>query len=259
MITDSLVAFWELEEASGTRADAHGSHDLTPQNAPPAAAGKVWNGVSLAHDSAQWLSAPDHADLSNFVAGWTLAAWVRPVPHASGIYLPFASKGDATGGAEFVVARYFNDANAGKVSAFACTGAEFAGLVEVVGGDLPDNELSLVIAWYDAARGQLCVQVNDGPVTYAPFTGAWDSSGTFNIGQLAGAGNYFNGLVDQVGLWRRPLSAVERAWLYNGGAGRAYGELEHARPDTGSPRTDMVRAFEQIKALVQAWHTQIGA
>ena len=60
-LTDNLVAYWKLEEASGTRFDeltgcGGGGCDLTANNNPGNAAGKHGNAVQLTLANSQWIS-----------------------------------------------------------------------------------------------------------------------------------------------------------------------------------------------------------
>jgi len=36
---------------------------------------------------------------------------------------------------------------------------------------------------------------------------------------------FFDGLIEEVAFYKRVLTAAERTWLYNSGAGRAYAEV----------------------------------
>ena len=46
-LTDDMISFWELEESSGTRADAHGAHTLTDNNTVGQGTGVVGNCADL--------------------------------------------------------------------------------------------------------------------------------------------------------------------------------------------------------------------
>lgn len=53
----------------------------------------------------------------------------------------------------------------------------------------------------------------------------WSESSTVTyttIGSLKGLANFFDGKIDEVGIWSRELSSTEVATLYNSGAGRQY-------------------------------------
>jgi hypothetical protein len=71
------------------------------------------------------------------------------------------------------------------------------------------------------------VCANDGAVAststsgQAPVTGASD----FNIGRRQAGDFYTDGLIDQVGIWKRKLTSDEITYLYNSGNGRSYADF----------------------------------
>ena len=54
------------------------------------------------------------------------------------------------------------------------------------------------------------------------FTGSSSNTNSANIGARFGSDFFMNGLVDEVGVWDRELSASEVTELYNSGAGKQY-------------------------------------
>ena len=72
----NLVSYWTLDEASGTRADSHGTNHLTPTNAPVGATGKIGNGCDFESSSAQYLSCASNPTLQTGDVDFTIAAWV---------------------------------------------------------------------------------------------------------------------------------------------------------------------------------------
>ena len=67
------------------------------------------------------------------------------------------------------------------------------------------------------------IAVDEGtPVTIAWTSGGRDSTGAFYIGNSADTFSAFDGVIDEVGLWSKVLSATEITDLYNSGAGFAY-------------------------------------
>src|SRR5678815_5281605 len=76
-LTDSLIAFWELEEASGTRVDAHGANDLSDNATVTSAAGKVGTAADFEVGNSEFLSIVDNPDLSVADIDFTWCAWVN--------------------------------------------------------------------------------------------------------------------------------------------------------------------------------------
>jgi len=90
-------------------------------------------------------------------------------------------------------------------------------------GSPPLNTWFFVVGWHDSVAATLNIQVNNGTVnsvarTLTPF----QSTGQFHIGWNTGTTWHLDGRVDAVGLWKRVLTAQERADLYNGGSGFEY-------------------------------------
>lgn len=81
----------------------------------------------------------------------------------------------------------------------------------------------------DAAGDTANIQVNNGTPDSAATSGTAPntSAAEFRIGarEYAGFEGYFDGLIDQVGIWKRVLTAQERTDLYNAGAGLSYADM----------------------------------
>lgn len=65
-------------------------------------------------------------------------------------------------------------------------------------------------------------QKNNGTITQtAHSTGVRDGTNNLQFGRLS-TGNYFDGILDEVAIWKRVLTPEERTYLYNNGTGRTY-------------------------------------
>ena len=81
------------------------------------------------------------------------------------------------------------------------------------------------MAWHDAASNTTNIQVNDGTVDSVSHSGGvYNGTADFALGALfIGTPSYhFDGLVDEVGFWKRVLTSQERTDLYNSGSGLEY-------------------------------------
>jgi hypothetical protein len=86
------------------------------------------------------------------------------------------------------------------------------------------NTWYFLVAWYDSVADTLNIQINNGTVDgKSNATGCFDSAKGFTLGDFAFTP--FDGLLDEVGIWKKVLSAPERTWLYNAGAGRSYTDI----------------------------------
>ncbi len=83
-----------------------------------------------------------------------------------------------------------------------------------------------VIAWHDAENDTLNLQGDAGPITSLAYSGgSLDTIFPLTVGAFADSTYVLNGRVDELALYRRLLTADERAWLHNSGQGRAYSDL----------------------------------
>jgi len=218
LLTD-LVAWWSLDEASGTRVNAHnpGTHDLTDNNTVGQTTGVVGNAASFVLANSEYLSLAHHAD---FViadtpvtyAGW---AWVGPASNQGGI---LGVKGNpAAAGGEWgvyylagpnLLARVRNAANSATVSTANVSISNSAWLFFIFEHD-PTNDV-------------ITLEVNRGtPVTAAITGGVFSASNTMQFGARLPS-LYLNGYMDETTFWRRLLTTEEKNRLYNSGAGMAY-------------------------------------
>jgi hypothetical protein len=110
------------------------------------------------------------------------------------------------------------------------------------GGNTSNTSLDVVVAttvmttatWYhvvgtfDGGTGNLKIYINGTLENTEPsaLTGVFNSTAQFQIGHIqefgGGAGGYFDGIIDEFGVWSRALSGAEVTELYNSGSGLAY-------------------------------------
>lgn len=83
-----------------------------------------------------------------------------------------------------------------------------------------------VVAWYDAAANTVNLQLNNGAVVSTSYaSGISGAAVNFYLSSFAGTSGYYDGRIDNVGVWSRVLSSGERTTLYNGGLGQNYSQL----------------------------------
>ena len=219
-LTDNLVAYWRLDEASGTRADSSGNgRSLTAIGAPLSRAGKLGDGVDFVTASSQRLeiSAASLGSVLVRSADWTIAGWV--LTDTTGTFQEVWGQFDGSlrgplgrynGSGNFVV-QWLNSV----FSSFSATSTVTASA----------STWYFYAAWHDIAAGKIYVSVNrETAVASASLTGTFNNSTCpFALGQRAGTGGslatYQDGGWDAVGIWSRALTSGELDQLYNSGAG----------------------------------------
>ena len=108
-------------------------------------------------------------------------------------------------------------------------------------GTINDGKWHHVAAWADAEAGVISLQVDGGTVDSAALGAAVVPNPTdvpFLIGcVLSSSGLPYQGCtnadLEEVAVWDRPLVAVEREWLWNGGAGRHHADVAASAPPSG--------------------------
>jgi hypothetical protein len=220
-LNSSVVAFWKLEEASGTRADATGrGNNLTDNNTVTQAAGKIGNAASFASASSEYLSCADNADLSTGDVDFTIAGWFYLTTKTAAMDL--LAKWGASGNFEYIL---FYDLGTDRfVFTVSNNGTAAATVSASTFGSPAVGTWYFVVVYHDATGNLLGISVNNGAFnTLAHTTGVFNSTAGFRLGARdSGSAAYFNGRADAVGFWKRLLSSAEITELYNAGAGREY-------------------------------------
>ena len=215
-LMDGLVAYWKLDEESGTRVDSVGSNDLTDNNTVTYDTGKVGNAGQFTRATTEYLSRADNADLSVGDIDFTFAGWVYfDSVAANRVILSKA----AVGAIEYGIWTEFG-AGVEKIRFIKGVGA----VNVVVDADVPCpppvDTWHFVVVWHDATDNEIAIQVDNGTIyTTATVTGVSDGGAAFQIGGWTGIGEYMDGRIDEVGFWKKVLTVAERTRLYNGGAG----------------------------------------
>jgi hypothetical protein len=213
-----LSSYWKMDEAAGDALDAHGTNHLTDNGTVGSAAGKVGNARDFEKDNAEFFS---RADPSLWVgnAGFTFAFWMKPETPTSGISHEVITK-DLAGARELLIHFSGNKMN---LLHFGSPGPISVAPPQV----LDVGSWYFVVAWHDPAANLAGMSINGADTTAAAPAG-WIATGPtasqFQIGarQYAGFPEYYDGLIDEVGFWKRALTLGERSRLYNGGVGLAY-------------------------------------
>lgn len=212
-----LVAYWKLDEASTgagpiQRNDSVGTSHLSDPVNTASAAGILSNGANFVAASTKYLQCNDNAALSMGDIDCTFSAWVKftTVVNNKGLF----GKWGAAGHCEYVL-WYLGDHFSFTISTDG-TNTQYCNATTF--GAASPGTWYHVITWYDTVANRSYIQINNGEIdTAIVASGPFNSDSPFQIGAFASAA-HFNGLVDEVGIWKRVLTPTERAALYNGGA-----------------------------------------
>lgn len=225
-VSTNLVAYYSLEETSGTRNDSKGTNHLTDHNNVGSAAGKVGTAADLEFSSSQYLNVSDSTDLSMGDIDFSLTAWVNL--ESVGASRVIVSKSDS-GGAGNVEYMLMYNLGGDKFQFYVSSGSGLANFTNVPATTLGSPSLAtwyFIVVRHDAAADTISIQVNNGTIDSTAYTfGSYDSGVSFAIGAWGDGPESFDGLIDEVGVWKKVLTTDESTWLYNSGNGRSYSDI----------------------------------
>lgn len=212
-LDNSLISYWKLDEESGTRVDSEPTgtaQDLTDNNTVTSNPGKIGNAGQFTAANNERLSRTDSADLSVGDIDFTIAAWVYMDTKPSFAYV-------AAKGANEYYLLYQSD-----LDRFVWTVGNTGTLSATNFGSPSTATWYLIIAWHDSVNNQIGISVNNGTADTAAWSsGSSDTIDPFNIGTVNGITTVdWNGRIDEVGFWKKVLTAGERTELYNAGVGK---------------------------------------
>jgi hypothetical protein len=211
----NLVNLWELEEASGTRVDSMAQCDLSTVTGSPANdTGVVGSAITL-----DGSSSVSRASVAHAFAGAdaiNLSAWVYPTTIGTGqqAIACFSNAGSAVS-----MSWRFNNTTGTMTFSLVDTN----GTTRTVTKTAPSND-----TW---THYFIRFVRNDSLYAYKNL----DTASTGTVGNFAYSTNVttpntvvgarastdrFIGKIDQLAVWTRDLSTIERTLVYNAGAGR---------------------------------------
>ena len=225
-----LVAYWALDETSGTRYDAHGTNHLTPTATLGHASGKVGsNAIKCIDESDDYAYITETPAALNFDGtSFTIAFWYYPYSFPATeltyhmIMYNWSQSIEMNEGVPTWYHRgYWLMTATNPAVAFGVGGGgEPAAVIHITG--LVKDAWNFIICEHDADAQQISGSLNlvvkdtlDAPKGILPSIAAM-----FRIGTLATS--YQDGLLDEIGVWGRVLTTAEKNALYNGGAGTTY-------------------------------------
>jgi hypothetical protein len=222
------VAYWRLDEASGTRADSSGNgYTLTDNNTVGSATGNL---SALAADfvntSSEYLSTTNAVPRGTIVgaSSWTICMWINPTNISgarsspcgtfdagfSGL-LPFRRAPEAAVDGvnnDQVQWQFWND-----------SGTPYNAEVSGANGRTAAGSWSFISCQLDSATSKLRSRTNATASADTTVSGTFSANAQFDIGRRGNGGLYWSGRIAHVGLWSRALSGAELDSLYNSGAG----------------------------------------
>ena len=231
-LSDNLVAYYSLD--NGTDATGRGN-DVSATGTVPFAAGKIGNGADIeVTGGPNYLSRADTDDLSMGDIAFTITAWVKLESKVS--KMGIVCKGDSVNEEYYICW----DDSSDRFRFEVCSASTFTNQTGInaanAGAPATDGTWYFIVAWHDPTGNTINIKVNntaETPVSYS--AGSYDSNAIFVIGSFAAFGENFDGIIDEVGIWKgRVLDASEMTDLYNSGNGRSYAYITGATGPTAN-------------------------
>jgi len=248
-LTDNIVSYWKLDEASGNAADSVGANTLTNSNATYAA-GKINNGAVF-NGTTAILSSSAFAVPTTAL---TFSAWINAdtLP-SSGVLAAVISKYTTAAQTGGVYILLYNDGGTQKIHFTAYNSSTGLDATASKTQTLSTSTWYYLVGTYTTAGGTK-LYINGTEVATNTDTGdLFNPSGrvlTVGCQNYDGSNNvrFFDGMIDEVGVWSRALSSTEVTALYNGGAGLQY-------PFVGSGPANLKLYNTNAKANIKSINT----
>jgi len=219
-----LQAYYSFDNSANFGLSATGALSLTEYGTPGASTlvtGVVSGAVNVISDTFGVTDAPAPALRIDGSSSFTIAGWFKipsGTPTKSLLFKP------SSGSNPVNYAINFDGSGVGVIS-FVVGNTLGGSAVATVTGVTETNVWVYVTAWYDSVYRTVNLEINNGPSASAYLPGAPGVTGSWGNFQIDGGGSD-NCEYDQIGIWRRTLNFYERRYIYNGGSGRSFSDLE---------------------------------
>jgi len=201
-----IVSYWKFDESSGNAHDSTATaNTLINTNTVTYSAGKINNGANFVSSSTQGLSKNSATGLPTGSSDRTVNLWVKTTTSS---LQAFFSYGTAN------IDQWF--------TLYVHSGQDYISLLsDDLNGTKTINDGNWHMITCTSSSKLISLYV-DGVFDVSQTKSTINTSGTnMTIGRSV-AGDYFNGSVDECGIWSRALLGSEITALWNGGAGLSY-------------------------------------
>jgi hypothetical protein len=203
----ALTAYWDLQEASGTRNDSYGANHLTDNNTVTQAVGPIGtdNAGNFVRTNNEYLSKASAAALQTGDIDFTVGGWFYLASDVNELLIGKTSA-DAANGYEYALYRFASDDKVGFIIGSDTT---IQTLKSTLTASL--SGWHFILAWQDVAANKIYIQVDGGTPaeatrTLTPTTRAFD----FGIGGTAGNTGRLDGRAAYALLAKHVLNSTER-------------------------------------------------
>ncbi len=220
-LNDSLISYWKMDESSGNALDAKDGDNLTDNATVTTGTGIINGARFFTAANSEYFSIADNAQLSVGDIDFTWTCWVNFSNITALIDNGIFYKGNGTATTIEYFLRYLTTPTSlfqFGVSSDGGIGATLKTVNASNFGTPTTNTWYFVVAAHDSVNNLISIQVNNGTAnTTSTSAGVFNGANDFVIGRYISP-SYWYGLVDEVGFWKRILTAGELTTLYGSGA-----------------------------------------
>lgn len=224
-LSTNLVSVWELEEASGTRVDSHGSNDLSDNNTVGQGTGIQGNCADFEVTNGEYLDIAHASQTGLQPSGsFSFAAWIQFESTNLTEYHIFSKfKGGAA--ADRAYRFLYQPSNNRWFFQVHQTGSNSQrNLMYFTDASISTGTWYHIGVVFDSSTPQGIVYKNGSQLSTASavYSSIHASTQPFEIGAHAGGASPHDGLIDQACFWDTNKNATTFSDLYNSGSGIPY-------------------------------------
>lgn len=225
-----LASWWELNETTGTRVDSHGTNDMTPGAAASYTTGKKGNAGLCTDSTSSFFYCTNPTGLNTGDNDWAVTLWVNMTNLTTALLDAIFSISDTSWSSNSDGGMHIGQRNDTDMFDLSIRVGSTRNNVNASTFGVPSTGTwYFIYAYHDASEKTIGISVNGGTIDTNTYTGTANTkTGNVSIGRMSSAGSVtyaLDGAVDEVAFFNRTLTSEEVTWLYNSGAGRAYGDL----------------------------------
>ena len=220
-LLDSLEAYWKCDETSGNRVDSHTNGlDFIQTGFVGSVAGKLNSAVDGTGVAANSLDQPSTANLLFGNEAMAISCWANVNAGEQLTNGPIVAVWDTTGNQRCYRLGYAAVPQRWRfIVSSDGTGGNSTILLSAAAPPF-NGTFQHIVVQHNPITDVITMQVNDGPVQSAAHTGGLFAGSTARPGlgilnQLAGVPVVHIQHVDEIGIWRKNLTAIEVTRLFN--------------------------------------------
>lgn len=220
-LSDGLLHWWKLNEASGNRADSAGASTLTDHNTVGSAAGGPFGDTyaSFVATNNEWLDTTWDATFQVGAGDWTWATWIYTLDSRDeGVISNYLASNSAS-----TAFLYMGGGGVTGITGKTVSGTTLSTGLNSPTGSVPLNTWTFVVFGWDEAAKKQWLQINaDAPSTSAVLGTPNAGTNILEIGRRSQSTSFdFQGYISRTGFWPRKLTNREVVELFGAGTSPA--------------------------------------